>query len=153
MRFYPSSALLGVALSALLVTTMSQVSPSNERVWPPLTKHIVNYFDQIPSPFLTIAPGGTHTLYTVPNDRWLVITGARTYSGATHWAEEYGGVLTTKGFGGSNIGTEASLHSPDSCGGPIGWTFRPGSNVVVRNLSVNPGTYSGAVFIGFLTRE
>jgi hypothetical protein len=119
---HPSSFAIGVAFAAICILAMSQASPPSD-TWPPPKRSILNVDAETP---VTIAPNGFAVVYTVPNDRWLTITEAAAsiddHFGngfSTIWTEELNGVSTQKG----RVGIDTS--------GPIGWTFRPGSSVVV----------------------
>jgi hypothetical protein len=143
---------LGVVSGIGMLVSMAQTSVSRD-TWPPPKKDIVNLFFFEPTSQISVPPGASFTVFTVPNDRWLTITGV-SGSYATgpfpFWSEELNGAVTEKG---QFLGNEMPA-SPASCGGAIGWTFRPGSTVVIRND--DPTTtaliYSYAL-IGYLSRE
>jgi hypothetical protein len=155
MRFHPASALLGLTLAGLVFVLTSQISPSQGGSWPPAKKEIVNVFQQ-PATAVSVTPGGWHSVYAVPEDRWLTVTVADGGGGPTYWSEYLNGVLTRKGLAQSyNSLTDGGVFpsSPLSAGGPIGWTFRPGSQVVIENASVNLVGVGRCALIGYLSRE
>jgi len=148
---HPFSLIAGLALGVVCLLSMSQVSAPRDS-WGPPKKDIVNVYSGSAAG-ISIPPGGSFTVYTVPNDRWLTLTGASgnsSISPTTLWAEEFSNSSTVKGFA---DGT--SLHlSPGNCGGAIGWTFRPGANVVLLNSHPSStANVSEYALIGYLSRE
>jgi hypothetical protein len=159
VTIHPFSALFGLALGLVCFIAMSQSSQPADQ-WPPQKRNIVNIAVTTP---VTVPAAGTYVVYRVPSDHWLTITG--TYSngqggalGGTWWAEEFNGVETLKGstypFGPFQY-TEPLLRiTPASAGGPIGWTFRPGSSVIFKNLSATSAlSISEFYAVGYLSRN
>src|SRR5258705_8698868 len=110
-------------------------------------------FSLEPTSQISLPPGASFTVFTVPDDRWLTITGVSgSYANGPYpyWIEELNGAVTEKG---PFLGNEMPA-SPASCGGAIGWTFRPGSTVVVKNLdpTITALIHSYAL-IGYLSRQ
>jgi hypothetical protein len=142
---------LGVLALGLAQAQSFAPTASLRPTWPPHPKHVVNVYDvdgvQVP-------PLGTHVVYEVPPDRHLVVTGAWT-SGPSfpdlHLGEETDGELIRKGRP-SNTRSEPALRGPSGCGGPVGWTFRPGSRVVLENRSDEfHGNTQEYGIVGYLT--
>jgi hypothetical protein len=150
LSLHPLSLVLGIVFSGICFGSMSQVGVTKES-WGPPKRDIVNAYSSPAG--ISIPAGGLFTVYTVPNDRWPTLTGA---SGNTSsypralWSEVFNSSSTVKGFAEVND----LLFSPESCGGAIGWTFRPGSNVVLQNS--DPGSTTNVhdyALIGYLSRE
>ena len=112
----------------------------NQR-WPPKPEDIVIITDK--------HIGSYDVVYTVPSDRWLVITDAEYYAYNNREAdllEALRGVETVKRhcvFLGSHY------QHMNSCDGPfssaVGLAFAPGSQVVFSNQQGTVGTYSYAL--------
>ena len=102
--------------------------------------------------------GGAVTIYTVPADRWLVITNWRQNgSGLTSLAEDLSGVLTVKRAGTwgitPNIGGGGTTDSADYAP-PLGIAFQPGSNVVLQETNGGSGTtWVRFTFTGYLAAD
>jgi len=150
----PQSFALGEQITAA-------VSPSSVGSWGPPKKSIVNVFAEAGA---TIPAGGHFVVYQVPNDRWLTITSTTANSqgclcpwpsGGTapclRWAELSGGVYREKGFG--TAGDTQAHHSPSGVGDPVGWVFRPGSQVVIRNIDASPCAVWEFSLMGYESRD
>lgn len=143
IQLQPLSLALGLAFGLVCFFSMGQIGvPVNS--WGPPKKNIVNLWE--PGP-ITIPPGASLNVYDVPADQWLVVTGvglSASYPFA--WVEDLNGVITVKG-------TNAGLF-PQATSAPIGWTFRPGSKVVLQSLEM---TYTSNIYnrslLGYLARE
>jgi hypothetical protein len=150
----------GAALATCALMLMSQVGvPSNPGSWGPPKKGVVNLLENFQSTTLPIVPpGGEYVVYTVPQDRWLTITlcgaSARITVGSSTsntlaWGESLGGNFSPKGYAaGINAGSD------------VGWVFRPGSQVVLKEVGgvLIPGqSYSNELFgfslTGYSTRD
>ena len=158
ISLHPLSLVLGVVFAGICFISMSQVGVTKES-WGPPKRDILNVFStQVPP--IPVPPGGSVVVFTVPNDRWLTLTGVSATSNNAFlvWAEEFNGTVTEKGFavvGGGSGGSGSDLRmSPASSGGAIGWTFRPGSNVVIKSddLANSALLYSYAL-LGYISRE
>jgi hypothetical protein len=148
--------LFGAGIAFGAVALMSQggtTGPSTAWPWPPPRQSIVNLMGST-----NPASGQSTTVYTVPTDRWLTITEAKAIttsgsSGQFEWQEVHGGVVTKKmghpftvpepAWGTAGVNRSAS---PE-----IGWTFRPGSQVVFFNEGGTPGYFYS--LIGYETRN
>ena len=130
----------------------SQVqAETNARWWPPHPRNQVQLaaLDQN----VIIPAWGELEIYQVPTDRWLVIVppsggglpSATNFNSAPRLVEDLGGVMTLK----SETSLGALVASPGD--GPLGWTFAPGSRVLLQDVSGGNlvGRYS---FFGYLTR-
>ena len=84
---HPISALIGLALGAVCFIAMGQASQPADS-WPPQKRNIVNVYEML-SPSLSIPPDGSVTVFDVPSDRWLTVTGVSSgNNGFLLWAEE-----------------------------------------------------------------
>lgn len=140
----PLSLVFGFALAAIVFVSMGQVGVPTSS-WGPPKKDIINAWEAGP---VIIPPGGSLTVFDVPADRWFVGTGfSVTASYPTAWAEDLNGVVTVKGVTGVGL-------LPQVTAAPIGWTFRPGSKVVLQNLEP---TFQNHIYnrslLGYLARE
>jgi hypothetical protein len=141
---HPTSLLVGLLIGGACWLTMSQVAIPRSPAWGPAKQDIVNFWDPGPT---SIPPGGSSIVFEVPSDKWLVLTAVDvTTSYPLNWAEDLNGVITVKS---SNLGLRPQTTSP-----PIGWTFRPGSRVVLQNLeSTNPSIVYNRTLFGYLSRD
>lgn len=157
ITIHPASLALGLVLAAVCMVGSSQMPPGGD-TWPPAKRNIVNISEALQAP-VTIPSNGSVVVYSVPRDRWLTVTGTDTFptgSGGGQWAEDQGGTITRKGYHGDPSGfivADGLKISPRGCGGPVGWTFRPGSNVVIYNANPNPMIVAGWELVGYLARE
>lgn len=155
-QVHPLSVLIGVVLGVACLIAMganAQVQALEVSYGPP-KKHIVNIFEPQPAN-ASIPPLGTLVVYEVPSDLWLTVTGVAAstsfVSGADlpRWVEVLDGGLTPKGLAASGAGG-----APQSTGGPIGWTFRPGSKVAIHNPDGVNGASAGTwSLVGYLSRN
>lgn len=132
IQIHPLSLAVGaIAVTAAFLLT-AQTTPPAQTTWPPPKAMIVNVFEYPATP-VSIPVGGQHTVLTVPTDRWLTITGAGFGgSGNFLWAEiDTSGGIHHKGIAAN---TSDFLFSPGRGGGPVGWTFAPGSTVSLTNF-------------------
>lgn len=95
---------------------------SLEKWWPPHPRNAVLLDQRIQGVFNNIPGGGEASPYTVPSDRWLVLTFNHGWDGDFDLYEDAGGVLTFRSSTGHNWP-----------GGPEGMVFAPGSRVVFFN--------------------
>lgn len=155
----PISLALGALVAVGLFIVMGQASPASYASWGPPKKGIVNIFE----PQQSIIPGnGTLTIYQVPTDRWLTVTSVSLNASnldRLRWSEVLGGTVQDKGFaaqadpftGGAEART--ALFTPEAAGGTIGWVFRPGSQVVLRNTDNSPAYVYRHALLGYETRD
>lgn len=134
-------ALLSVTSIAFSLRAQAPAGPA--RGWPPLPQNIVN----LSGTTGLIEAGGKAEVYSVPSDRWLVLTDLR-------WADEGNnitsailseetptGLIDKTGlaypFSSSLVGSGAHFgsvaSSPPLEHSGVGLTFRPGSKVIVRS--------------------
>ena len=151
--------LLGAGVAHSTVFLMSQggtVQPSSAWPWPPARQNVVHVFERgnstgFGTPLPEIPAGGTLAVYTVPLDRWLTIVQAEGGVPFMVWSEQFGGVLTEKGAS-ESIGSTRLIASPGR-NAELGWVFRPGSTVVLKNTSSSPESPVYYAFIGYETRN
>lgn len=100
--------------------------------WPPRPENIVTWdsFEVEPQGGVITIPGngGTVPIYTVPSDKFLVLTRfwkANNSTSLVDLLENLGGSITVK-HGGNWLAIQTS-------GDPIGTVFQPGSTLVLRN--------------------
>ena len=150
-RPQPFVVAVGVVLGIGLLVSMAQTSATRD-TWPPQKRDILNVFERGTNN-VVIPPDGSYVVYAVPTDHWLTLTGAEGYveSPDSQWGEDFGGILTEKGY----VGPHGNgMYSPEGSGGAIGWTFRPGSSVVVHNpSSTNSWHLYSWSLVGYLSRE
>jgi hypothetical protein len=152
----------GVALSAVFLMSQGGTGqPSSAWPWPPARQNVVHVFERgnstgFGTPLPEVPAGGTLNVYTVPSDRWLTIVQAEADTSPLIWVEVHAGAVYEKGAVDSGATTGESpnrlIHSPGK-NPELGWVFRPGSAVVLKNTSTSPvfpGYYS---FIGYETRN
>jgi hypothetical protein len=146
-----SSFVAGTALAAITFLTMGQYQIPRAQQWGPPKQDVVNVCELDLS--IVIPPGGTATIYTVPADRWLTLTavsaGLAYSSPPNYLAEDLDGTISVKGTA-SGLGIYSS---PEGRGDAIGWTFRPGSRVVVRAGANGPATLVAYSLLGYLSRS
>ncbi len=140
--------------------------------WPPHPRDQVHLFQ---GSSVQIPPGGELEIYTVPADQWLVVVPTQFWGGGSggHAAlsgfgvfggqgnnpvvlEDRGGQLITKcypAFDGFSTGGTVCLYSTGpNASSPIGWTFAPGSRLIVKNQSpVAASSIDGYSIFGYLT--
>lgn len=159
----PISLVLGALLTLGLFLVMGQAGPSSFGTWGPPKKGVVNIFR---APGSSIPSGGVFVAYQVPNDRWLTITGVQAGTAGCPcsvgpqgsapclvWAEQLSGVVVEKGHV-ANVGSSGGLNTnPGLAGSALGWVFRPGSQVVIRNNDVAPCSVYDFSLIGYETRD
>ena len=151
----------GVALSAVFLMSQGGTGqPSSAWPWPPARQNVVHVFERgnqfasgngYGTPLPPIPSGGTLAVYTVPPDRWLTIVQAEGGVPFMVWGEQFGGTLTDKGAMDSG-GTTRLIASPGR-NAELGWVFRPGSTVVLKNTSSSPDSPVYYSFIGYETRN
>lgn len=155
----PVSLLLGVLLAVGLFLVMGQAGPTSYGTWGPPKKGVVNVFQ--PNS-VSIPPGGAHVVYQVPSDRWFTATGVFALNGATmdlRWSEGFSGVFADKGFAMYTLpqvsfgDTQNLMINPQAAGGTVGWVFRPGSEVVLRNVGSLPATVQYHALTGYESRD
>jgi hypothetical protein len=152
----------GVALSAVFLMSQGGTGqPSSAWPWPPARQNVVHVFERgnstgFGTPLPEIPAGGTLAVYTVPPDRWLTIVQAEAVVSHLVWAETLGGALHERGAVDSGTTTGESptrlFHSPGRIP-ELGWVFRPGSTVVLKNTSTSPSSPGYYAFLGYETRN
>ena len=156
-----SAFALGALLTLGVFVLTSQTLPSSYTSWGPPKKSILNIFK---APGGSIPGGGALVIHQVPPDRWLTLTGV--YANAAgcmcpggptgsdpclRWAEQYAGIVTEKGWA---IGVTTELNfNPAAAGSTLGWVFRPGSQVIVRNVDGSACALHDYSLIGYETRD
>jgi len=156
INLHPLSLVSGFALAAVVFVSMSQVGVTGSS-WGPPKKDIVNVFFDFSAQgggWPTIPPNGSYVVYSVPSDRWLTVTGAWANAQYCVWAEDLNGVVTPKGnaTGYGAATSDAPRRTPQECGGAVGWTFRPGSKVVLQTAGPD-STVPVCSLVGYLSRE
>lgn len=151
-RVSPASLAVGVLLTVGVFFAMGQAGPYTPGTsWGPPKKSIVNLFDD---QVLPVPGSGERVVYDVPADRWFTVTGVSVSPGnsALRWAEKYQGLAYQKGFAELDPAHSISA-TPAGGGGEIGWTFRPGSQVVIRNFSAAPIGVGHISVVGYESRD
>ncbi len=94
---------------------------------------------------------GTAVVYDVPQDFWLVATGFKISNTFFELCESYQGELLVKR---SRGGVSTQVTIPEDMAGPMGWTFRPGSQVLVRNDTTATSSATGRFSLtGYLVHK
>jgi len=159
-----AALVVGVALAvfAFLATTQqaatAQAAPAltARYGYPPHPRDMVQIYGE-----QHISAGGEHLIYTVPSDRWLVVVpkfdgdhyssvGVYSHSTDGRVVERFGGTDSEKAHTIINTWERPQRQGPSRSDG-IGWTFKPGSQILIRN--VNPSsndTFRWSIF-GYLT--
>jgi hypothetical protein len=171
-RIDSKSALVGIAAALVCVVAMGQVSVSRattptaaiapaKGLGYPHPSDMVHFTSATLPPgdlVVSIPVGGEHEVFTVPSDRWLVLlpTSANGSSkvafqdqggGGYAWLfEDLNGSYTPKANGG---GSGSGGAGPS--GWAVGWTFRPGSRVVLKNIGTGGASSVAYNFFGYLT--
>lgn len=171
---HSKSALLGAAVALASIVAMGQVSVS--RATTPTAAIMPGYGIANPHPrdmvrltsttspasaIVNIPADGETEIYSVPQDRWLVLLpsidnwGIATcpfddQGGPTTIAlfEDLNGLYTLQALEGGN---QAGLASAGPVGWACGWTFRPGSRVVLKNVGTSTIANARYNFFGYLT--
>jgi hypothetical protein len=163
MKFSPERVLL-IGLTALAISISGHLHGSPARSpggstallpeWPPLTINMESYsLANLPQTHLAPWPDPESevTLLTVPSDRWFVLTYYPLVFGFTSV------ILierTTSGEERSKWGWHSQADSSygfSSSGTQVGIPFRPGSQLVLRNLSQHSHHISTASIMGYYT--
>jgi hypothetical protein len=152
IRISPLSLVVGALLAFGLFLVMGQAGPSTDVSWGPLKKGMVNIFQvqTVPMP-----AGASHVVYQVPADRWLTVTGTAVNNDGGNdmlWSEVLAGVLQDKGVAGIDA-TQSLPTTPAGSGAAVGWVFRPGSQVVIRNAGTSGHQISRVCLIGYESRD
>lgn len=111
--------------------------------WPPLPENIVTHSDevltgQIPGSGFSIAAGATVPIYGVPADKWLVIT-------QFDWNPQCcDKAYIVELLGGTSTPVLDPKSGMTENTPPLGWTFRPGSEVGA--FAVGPGGVNAVSF-------
>lgn len=149
LKLHVSSVVLGAVLATGAFLLMSQAGPGVPYgSWGPPKTGVVNVYNAQGG---TVPPGGSLVVFSVPTDRWLTLTGASAagncvpdlQTGSTltfRFAELFAGNITVKGV---SLATDS----------PVGWVFRPGSQVVVTNVGSGTCSVDSYDLIGYQTRD
>ncbi len=148
------SLAFGVGATLLALGLMSQVSVTSSAAprlsalqsglspgWPPHASRMVQ-LDHRSNPVPPISPGSVAVVYSVPVDKWLVITDTTlsTSNSDTTVCENLAGVHTYR-FNADSLITSA----------PLGATFAPGTDVVIKNENgTSTVSVSSYAFVGYL---
>jgi hypothetical protein len=157
IRIDSKSALVGIVAALVCVVAMGQVSVSRATtptaaitpgygIGNPHPRDMVRFSSWTSTnlPHVNIPANGEHEVFSVPADRWLVLLPNLGTSSTT------GGCAFDDGGGGSTVSlqedlngsytvmatrgsSEAGKNSQGPASSVIGWTFRPGSRVVLKN--------------------
>jgi hypothetical protein len=173
VRIDSKSALVGIAAALVCVVAMGQVSVS--RATTPTAAIAPGYGIGNPHPrdmvrftsttainvsSVPIPADSEYEVYTVPQDRWLVVLPNQGLGNAgcpfddggagTTIAlyEDLNGAYTLQAIEGSNL---AGVASYGPSGWATGWTFRPGSRVVLKNVGISNEAGARFNFFGYLT--
>lgn len=171
IQLHPLSLLVGSGAALLCTMAMSQVSVSRATtpmaaiapgsgIGNPHPRDMQHFWSHGTSPSpIQLGPGEEIELFIVPTDRWLVIVnnGGWDQSGLGVWcdqggltalAADEGGLLVEKAR--DSFGATASLAA-----GPLtdsmGWTFKPGSRVVIKNMHPSIQVQVQYNLFGYLT--
>lgn len=158
-----SIAVVGV-LAVMTFLLAAESNPPGQAIWPPPRSRVLNVFEEADLPGLQI-PAGTYVeVLAVPADSWLTITGASAVNqvgdGVTslRWVQvDSNGVITRKGrvaYGTLNPSFLAGSPeaTPLAGGGPIGWTFEPGSKVGLLNVGSSAAQVTMRSLLGYYSR-
>jgi hypothetical protein len=117
------------------------------------------------TPGIQLAAGEEYEVFAVPSGRWLVLlpnhsqitagTPFAVQSGGGNYGELYestGAMMNYRATAGVQIGWNPSTGESVPSGSVVGWTFAPGSKVIVRNQSTSTGTLQYN-FFGYLVDE
>lgn len=156
-----------VGAAGMLMSQSGQISPAAQISVP--RQCVVNICQLAPATggqLVQIPPGGHYVVRTVPNDMWLTISQMEVVKDDAAAAaliavgELHNGALTPKCAFTTQIGRDvatasnpALLNSPGRCQA-LGWTFRPGSSLVLMNRS-NQNTIAwinGVIAMGYESR-
>jgi hypothetical protein len=137
------AACIALPVASRLTSATQGPPPPVRPVWPPHASNIFNLDSAsaaAPSGGITSGAGSSTVLYTVPSDRYLVLTDAEitaNNSGPTEVSlvEDLGGVVTIKR--GPSWNQQASTYQPvQGLHSSVGLTFAPGSQIALRNSGV-----------------
>ena len=146
-------ALLGLAVGLVLAGNFAEGQGQTEapdRVWPPLpAKNIVN--ETGVANFRK--RGDAEVIYTVPEDRWLVLTDYRTIKQLKELFPEPNLISRVAGAKQGTLVIPWQLSAPSfNSGSAVGLRFPPGSEVVLERDASGTAKLSCFYFIaGYLT--
>ena len=138
---------------------ISAATALNPKSWPPHPSAMWQWLN--PVEFQELAPGEEVVLVTVPADSFLVINGG-TWSNNTHYLIQ---LIERSGAGdlmklhrdllGPIFGTQAPGTNYAGGYGPMGMTFGPGSQVIVKNTNTgsNPLRLYQTNLFGYFVRD
>ncbi len=144
-------AITAIALVGWSPWSSSQSKSPYRPDWPPPPWALFNFHGMnldLSGGDTSIAPGEKLVVYTVPDNTWLIVTHAE-YSIDVWLLERHASVETIK----TKMDSVDVFISGDLGNGPLGFTFRPGSEVVVWNTH-NQSNRSIAEWhlVGYLVR-
>jgi hypothetical protein len=154
LSLHPASLMTGLVLGIIPMLAMSQYQIPRAGGWGPARADVVNLYERYPQP-ITLAGGASAVIYTVPADKWLTITSVQPFLNNPYdckWAEDLNGVVTVKAQALQPVSVQSQ--PPLECGS-AGWTFHPGSSVIIRadfdpQYSIN---FAGFQLTGYLSRD
>lgn len=152
ITLHPLSFAIGASVIGGAFLLASQTLPPAQVVWPPPKALMLNVFEDFPAA-VSVPVGGSYSVLQVPTDRWLTVTGASLSTSVEfNWAElTASGSTVPKGFG---TFVASPYTSSIACGGPVGWTFAPGSSILLTNRSTtNAQNLTGYSLIGYYSRN
>ena len=122
-------------------------------------------FTSAKSPTIQLAAGEDYEVFAVPPGRWLVllpnhsqITAGTPFAVQTpggNYGELYeddGAIMNFRATAGVQTGWNPSTSDAVPSGGLVGWTFAPGSRVVIRNQGSSTGSLQYN-FFGYLVDD
>jgi hypothetical protein len=143
------AACLALPLASRVVSAPQGPPPPVRPVWPPHASNILNLDSTSvanPNGYVSLNPGTSVMVYTVPSDRYLVLTDFEiTEIGANMISlfEDANGSTTVKrGFYFNQRLPQTALQPYHSA---VGLTFAPGSSVVLRNTTTQ-GQQTGVAY-------
>jgi len=158
LQIHVRSAVAGVLAVVLVVLALGaaqiRVNPPPAAInhsstcpqssWPPHPEDIVNSTFEASG----IPPGGSVEVYRVPMNRWFVLVDCMTnYQADFELVEDLGGETRVI------LDREAIHYNHDGSAGrmsSLGYVFRPGSSVVLRNRDTSTRGVSFHAFAGYL---
>ena len=151
-------AITAIALVGWSPWSSSQSKGPYSPDWPPPPWALFNFHGknlELSGGDTTVGPNEKQVIYTVPESSWLIVTHAGNFVGNADpfLVERLGSVETIKATL-RNHQTPNGLFGDLGSGGPVGFAFQPGSEVVIWNSSSN--NYSASLIqwslVGYLVR-
>lgn len=147
---------LVVVAACLALPLASRVSPAPQGpppptrpAWPPRASNIFNLDSTSvanPNGYVSLNPGTSVVVYTVPNDRYLVLTDVEISDIGpmmiSLFEDANGSTTVKRGFFFNRMLTQTAVQPYHSA---VGLTFAPGSSVVLRNTTTQ-GQQAGVAY-------